>query len=236
MSIEKDLTPSIGDYAHTTANAAISMIPLLGGSIAAFFNTIIAPPLEKRRDKWLIELYKELIQIKDKLEGFSIEELSKNDLFISIITQSTQIALKNHQDEKLQALRNAVLNTAVTTSFEETEQFIFLSLIDDLSIWHLKVLDYFIDPNQWFIKNSKTKPSIFAGSAIIGLTAAYNELKGKNEFINMITRDLYNKGLLTNSDSLAGLMQESGIFSSRITDFGKRFLSYISTPELLNQP
>lgn len=230
IELEKDLKNSVGDYFHTGVNAALSLFPF-GGTISEFFNILFTPPLEKRRDAWLLKLYDAISQIQAQIDSFSIEELSKNDQFISIMMQSAQLVLKNHQAEKLDALRNAVLNTALDINFDETEQFIFLNMIDNLSVWHLKILYYFKDPTQWFIENKMTRPNLSNCSPRVGLTAAYQELIGKAEFINMVIRDLYNDGLF--SDNNINSMSSHGIFDSRVTAFANKFLSYISTPSQL---
>jgi hypothetical protein len=225
--IKRDLKNDISDYAHTGVGAVLSAIPLVGGSVSELFNLVIAPPLEKRREQWLLRIYTSLIELENKVDNFKVENLVKNELFISVIMQATQLALRNHQAEKLVALHNAVINTASNISIEETEQLLFLKIVDDLSVWHLKVLHYFGNPNQWFIDNGKQKPDLYMGSPSHALLDAFGELQGKDAFTNMIIRDLYNNGLFS-SDSINVLMSESGIFASRTTDFGNGFLRYIT--------
>lgn len=223
--IEKDLKNSAGDYVHAGVGAALSAIPLVGGSVAELFNLVIAPPLEKRRDEWLLRIYSSLTELQSKVEGFKIENLTKNELFISVIMQATQLAVKNHQVEKLVALQNAVVNCASNISIEETEQLLFLKFIDDLSVWHLRILVYFENPNQWFIDNGKEK--FGSGTPRNALIMAFSELRGRDGFIKVIIRDLYNDGLLIDENVNVN-MSDSGVFASRTTDFGNEFLRYIS--------
>jgi len=223
--ILKDLKNSTGDYVHAGVGAALSSIPFVGSAITELFNLVIAPPLEKRRDKWLLEIYSSLTKLENRIDDFKVEDLAKNEMFISVFMHATQLALKNHQPEKLMVLHNAVINTAINTSIEETEQFLFLKMIDDLSVWHIKILYYFIDPNKWYEENKKLKHNIYMGSASTALIAAYEELKNKDEFINMIIRDLYNYGLMQKFTD--GIMSEQGIYAKRTTEFGDKFLNYI---------
>ena len=62
--------------------------------------------------------------------------------FMTTVTYATIIALRNHQAEKLETLRNAVLNTALSPIVEEDLQHIFLNYIDELTLWHLRVLKF----------------------------------------------------------------------------------------------
>jgi hypothetical protein len=58
---------------------------------------------------------------------------------------------------------------------------------------------------------------------------AFPELRGRSELYNVFTKDLFSRGLMT-TDSLGVTMSESGIFASRITNMGKEFLQFITSP------
>ena len=60
--------------------------------------------------------------------------------------EASQIALRTHQKEKLEALRNAVLNVAIGDRVDEEEQAAFLGLIQEFTTWHLAILKTFHDP------------------------------------------------------------------------------------------
>ena len=54
--------------------------------------------------------------------------------------QATQSAIRNNQREKIEALENAVINSALPDAPGEVYQQIYLALIDDLSTMHVRVL------------------------------------------------------------------------------------------------
>ncbi len=54
--------------------------------------TVFAPPLERRREEWFKELADVTTELQQKVEGLTAENLSKNELFISVAAQATQIA------------------------------------------------------------------------------------------------------------------------------------------------
>ena len=97
---------------------------------AELFNAVIAPPLEKRRDEWRESIGERLKQLESD-DRISIDDLESNDNFINAVLQASQAAIKTHQLEKLNALRNAVLNTALPNPPDETLQQIFIQLVDD---------------------------------------------------------------------------------------------------------
>ncbi len=69
------------------------------------------------------------------------------------------------------------------------------------------------------------------GSPITPLQELYPELKNKDSFINLIVNDLYNKGIFNIKD-LNCTMTSSGMYCSRLTEYGMRFLKYIKYPRI----
>ncbi|NRT88905.1 hypothetical protein [Clostridium beijerinckii] len=227
--IEKDLQNSRGDVVYSTVKAGLSSIPLAGSAISEFFSLIVSQPVSKRRDEWLIRIKNALEELSEKVEGFDLSNLCNNEEFTTVLMNASQMAIRNHNEIKLEALKNAVLNSAIRTNLDDTIQFMYLNYISELTSWHIQILDLFRNPTNWFIKNNKNKPSYYSGAPAHMLEDAFNELKGKKEFYNLIIKDLYNKGLL-NIESLHTMMTENGIFASRTTQFGNEFINYISSP------
>jgi len=159
QDIKKDLALSTGDYAHAGIRAGLSTAPFLGGPLAEFFSIVIAPPLEQRRDAWMVEIYSRLKQLEEKVEGFRIENLAQNEVFVSTLFSATQVAMRTHQAEKLAALRNAVINSAIRPSFDENLQLMFLNLVDRYTRWHLIILHFLDDPREYGKRNSISYPS-----------------------------------------------------------------------------
>jgi len=226
--IEEDLKPSYGDYAHVGVKTGLSTIPLIGGPIAELFSAVIAPPLEKRRDVWLIELYRRLKDLEITMDGFKIENLKNNEQFISVLLFATNIAMRTHQQEKIDALQNAVINSAINISIEENIQQIFLNIIDRYTPWHLMLLQYYENPRQYGDKRNISYPSWTMGGPATVLEFTFPNLKGQRELYDQLTRDLYNDGLLNSNDFLHVTMTDNGMFASRTSKMGSNFLSYIS--------
>jgi len=189
---------------------------------------VIVPPLEKRRAEWMNAIAERLRELEKKVDGFKVENLRENQLFITTVTHATFAALRNHQKEKLDALQNAVINSALGVDIEENLQLHFLDMIDSLTPLHLRILAYFDDPNKW-IDNRGIKLNIMMGGASSALEAALPELQGKRSIYDSIVQDLFNRGLLNfDKNGLHTMMTQSGILASRTTELGKTFLSYIA--------
>ena len=133
-----------GDAAHAITRAGLAAIPLFGGTAVELFQHLLQPPLERRRSEWMAAVGEKLKELED--HGVNIEELGKNDEFVSAVMHATQIALRTHQTEKREALRNAVLNLAAGQSPGEALEHMFFDLIDSLSVLHIQILRLFQDP------------------------------------------------------------------------------------------
>jgi len=217
---------SKGDIGHAVAKGILSEIPLAGGLASEIFNLVIAPPLTKRRDKWMETIAEGLKDLESKIEGFKVENLANNDSFITTVMHATQSALRNHQEEKLNALRNAVLNAATPNAPEEDLQLMFLSFVDTLTSWHIRILKFFDDPTRWGKEqNIKYRDLEFGAPAHI-LEDAFPELKGRRDFYDLLVRDLYSMGLMS-IETLHTTMTKQGIFAPRTTDIGKKFIGFI---------
>lgn len=225
-NIEKDLKITKGDYLQAISKVGLQSIPCLGGIISEIFNMVIVPPLERRRDKWLINIFESLSKLQDTVEGFKLENLKDNELFITILMQATQIALKNHQDEKLMALHNAVINAAIYSNIDETEQLIFLNYINELSVWHIKILDFFNEPIKYIDNNNL---HINDNNIIVNdlIDNAFPNLRLKKELVIKIIKDLYNNTLINISD-INYTYKKVNYPMSLTTKLGKEFLKYIS--------
>jgi len=220
---------NMGDVGHAVAKGVLSGIPMAGGLASEIFNLVIAPPLIKRRDEWMESIAKGLKELEQKIEGFRIEELSKSDSFITTVMHATQAAIRNHQKEKLEALRNAVLNAAVLNAPEEDLQMIFLNFVDTLTHWHMRILKLFDNPIKWGQENNIKWPNWEFGGLSSVLSHAFPEFRGRRDFYEQLFRDLFARGLL-NTESLETTMTASGLFASRTTEMGKEFINFITSP------
>jgi hypothetical protein len=218
------------DDAYLTMKAALSALPVVGGPLAELFGAVIMPSLDKRRVEWLNALSEGLSDLQQRVEGLSFENLAGNELFVSNVLQASQAALRTHQEDKLIALRNAVLNTLLPNAPDEDQQSIFLNYVDTLTPWHLRILKFFEDPRVWGVKNNVSYPHWSSGGPSSVLEHTFPELKDRRDFYDQIVKDLHSRGLL-NTEQLHMMMTESGMFASRTTKLGKSFIGFITLKE-----
>ena len=221
---------SAGDAAREIGKAIVSAVPVAGGPLQVLFENVFSAPIEKRRQIWLEQLAEVVNELQRKVEGLTPEKLAANEAFVTVAMQASQIAIRNHQQEKLEALRNAVLNSALPNPPEEDEQIIFLRLIDQLTPWHLRVLSLLSGPEQWMARNNVQNPGWSAGGVSTVIEHCFPDLRGKRDIYDQIVRDLQAEGLVGQGQFLHVTMTGRGMLESRLPDRGKRFLKFISAP------
>jgi len=217
----------VGDVAYTVVKAALSAVPIAGGPAAELVGLVFGPPLEKRREKWLEQLADAVKEVQDKVSELTPEKLSKNEAFVTTVLRATEIAVRTHQQEKLEALRNAVVSAALPDAPDETLQQIFLNHADTLTPWHLLILNFLDNPGAWGQRNGIKYPMYMMGFPTMVLEQSMPQLSGRPEFYDQIVTDLEQMGLLR-----AGGLRTFGtvhdMFSPRTTARGKQFLAFIS--------
>ncbi len=216
---------SLGDTAHALVRAALGAIPLGGQGAIELFTALIMPPLEKRKDEWM-RMVGEMLDGLAKEGKVNLEELGKNDAFIDLLMDATRAAIRNANKEKREALRNAIRNAAVGRVPEEALQQMFVQWVDELTVWHLRLLKLFQDPKAWAQRNGSTLPPSDVGGLDEIAEHAFPELKDKRTFYDMFWRDLHQRGLV-NRDSLHVMMTGSGLLEQRTSEIGQQFVRFI---------
>ncbi len=217
---------SSGDRIHAILKGAVAGAPLVGGVASELLSMIFGPPLEKRSQQWREEV-SEVINELVSNRGIAVEELQNNDQFVSVVANATQIATRNHQQEKIEALKNALLNSVISETIEESLQNLFLSYIDTLTVWHIKILRAFRNPQQ---TQQGGRYSSTSSSPSQVLLEIYPDLNGKRDFYDLIWKDLFSRGLV-GLENLHVMMTPSGAYGKQTTKTGEMFIDFISTPK-----
>ena len=210
------------DAAHSLVKVVTSAIPVVGGPAAELFAALVQPPLERRRDEWMQSVGLALEKLRQ--EGLDLDSLGNSDAFIDTVLHATHIALRNHQEEKRAALRNAIMNTAIGTTLDNMRRHMFLRYVDEFTLEHLGILALFDNPVDWFERAQRAFPKLYMGGLSHVLVEAFPALQGQREIYEQIWKDLYQRGLV-NTDGLHTMM--TGLQDSRTTELGKAFLGFI---------
>ena len=210
------------DFAHSAAKAALSLVPVA----SEIFAMAVSAPLERRRRKWEEEVSESIADLSQKI-GCPIDQLAENEIFVDCVAKATLIAIRNHNEEKREALRNAVFNSGVPDSPDHALQQIFLDLIDYFTEWHLRLINLFQNPKAALEAAGFDRRNHMTGSMIMAIETVYPELQGKKAFCDILWRDIHARGL-TDTPSLGGMITVDGMFAKRTTDIGDRFVAFIT--------
>jgi hypothetical protein len=220
---------SAGDVAHAVAKAAIGSVPAYGSALAEAFQLIFGPPIEKRKVAWMEDVA-EAIHKLEAADKTVAEDLASNPVFLDTMMRASQAVLRTSQQDKRDALRNAVLNAALPHAPDETRQQIFINFVDTLTIWHLRILKLFADPRAWYKAADRRPPEWhFSGSLAQLLTDAYPELAKEDKLNEKLFKDLYDAGLLSSS-GFKTTMSGDGPLERRATELANQFLAFIADP------
>lgn len=226
-----EIVPPIEDRKELIAALArglVQTIPIAGGLLAESINLWINP-LEKRKNEWVNDVSSAINQICLDLSILP-ETLARDERFFSFLMQSTMVALKNHQDEKLRALRSAIVSSADTARFSEDESFIFLRNVDELTSTHLMLLSA-LGRHAAAIESATKLEEVF--EVVCGSAPSI----GRSLF-RVCLRDLSSRSLCVFDDlddfpeyetkREFRVTESSGTRPLTLTDAGQRFLEFIT--------
>lgn len=220
------------DKAIAVVRAAVGSIPYVGNAAIELMPLLFTAPLERRRQEWMNTVASALREL-DQERRISLDELQSDEAFISVLVQSSQVAVRNHQREKIEALRQAVCNSAGGVDIEEDLQLLFVRFIDELTPSHLALLRFF-DGREAEFRNVESYEQLFqtfcAGNAEATVT--------RDEF-RLFSEELKTRNLIrisANVDDFSGVGSNTYIVTEGssagpmllVTEIGKKLLAFIS--------
>ena len=236
MKIDKSLIDNnvecTKDKVHRIISALISCTPSVGGALDKAFNATFESPMQVRHQKWML-LVTDAINEIFKETNNTEKDLLLNDAFIDAYMQSSLIAMKHRQDERLDFLKNALINTALTPFNPMGKEQAFLQFIDDFSVWHFKVLFFYINPMQ-FIRERNYKGEESEGTMHY-IKSAFPDLANDDGYLYLIWSDLKNNGLIIGGSPYEIRFVPPTEPRGKITDisgystpFGKELMMFVS--------
>lgn len=210
-----------------TAIAAFTGDPGLQGATAigvGFFG-VASKYVFANLEKWKQDIDNGFSILK-KTRGFDFESLDESEKarILAIVSKATILAMQDLRQEKRQYLYNAVMNSIYDKS-DANLQLMFIHYVDIFNSWHVQMLKAFDRPREPQLANLidwRDLDSLEAELPSIPKTVS-----------RQILDTLVTNGLLYRS---AGGNEMPGNESSHITQLGRDFLKYISTPAADTKP
>jgi len=186
-------------------------------------------------DERSINVLNELLNKNDNL----LNELKDNEDFISLLLETSQLALKTHREERLKLYSRALKNS-ISIDIDFFIQETYVRYIEELNPNQILILD-FIETNQEKLidVNSYQKYFNLMTEGTVGLSPALDTFIDSST-VRFFLQDLDKKGLIIISDAieeLEGFVRDNsylitedskeGLPYIKITEFGKNFLKMI---------
>src|SRR5258707_8620610 len=141
------------DLLKTTANevlisalkAGVGLIPFVGNSLAETVGLVGQRVIDRRQTAF----YERVIHALEAVWTQLADVVEFKESFWTTFLHSLEIARRTHQEEKIEALKNAVLNAAKPTAPDDNMQHIFLNMVDDLTPLHMRLLAFLALPQEF---------------------------------------------------------------------------------------
>jgi hypothetical protein len=222
--ISKERTITLGQRLYEGAKSVVESLP--GGPIAVFlFNQVVGDPSRERLERWIMDLAEQLERNKD----VDVDKLGKDPLFQTVLRRAAWAAINDHQKVKLDALRNAVLNSANSIDLNENRQLMFLKLIDRMTELHLRVLIFLSDPKKPLREMGVDDTKGTKGGSLRGYLLKYFSIPETDPHdLKVVLRDLQASWLVP--EDVYGENTERKLYSSHVTPVGNQLVKFITNP------
>ena len=197
-------------------------IPIVGSIVAAGLTFAMTVAHNRRMDAWFDSLAERLDALEDRP---SWEELANDDEFVDVVIASSRIASTTASEEKLEALRNAVVSTLTDETVSEDERAIFLRYIDEFTPSHLALLEFLKDPGGYFDAHGIPRPDLYMGARAHLMEAALPAL-ASSAMLTTIEGDLSRRNLINGGFNVT--MTGAGMWAPGTKAEGDRFLRFIT--------
>ena len=150
MTIEPPKEPSDAVLAaESLARGGISAVPLLGGLLVELFTGATTAGRLARQQKWMEDISEAVNRLVLEPRGLTMEDLATDDGFLNVIGAASRAAVETSDQVKLDALRNAVLNSTLGPDTEADRRAILMDIVVSLTPTHIKLLELFREPSEW---------------------------------------------------------------------------------------
>ncbi|GAA0944606.1 hypothetical protein GCM10009554_38890 [Kribbella koreensis] len=186
------------DLVDKAIAGGLSSIPLVGGVLGVFYENYMQAPYDRRLQQWQRTMTEVVNELAEKYDT-----LPNDDVLLDALINATRAAQATSQQEKLDALRNAVLNSVAPDAPDTDEQARFFRLVDQFSAAHLRML---------------ARISYYQPSSLYVRPDVINTRR--REWRDLLTADLSGARLIS--------VSTDGNYTALRTSLGSRFLDFIS--------
>lgn len=216
------------EIVEATVQGAAGMVPVVGDPLAVAFAVAMGWTYNKRMAQWLEDLAAAVTELQEERDNLSFEKLANDPVFVDAVINATRAAQATHAEEKLEALRNGVLNSIGPGGADVDMQARFFRLIEQFTPAHLVILQFLADPVAWFDERKMDRPNLMAGGRAHILELGIPEFRGRRDWYDLLAGDLQSAGLA--NPNLHVVMTGGGVWAPGLTPLGAQFLAFVTAP------
>ncbi len=208
--------------------AGLSSAPFMGG-IASLIEDYIPTSKKKRLEEFTMRVAEDLTKLQSQVQ----ESTLHTDDFAHVFKECFRGAAENYQQEKLDSFRGILINSAIGVQVEEGEKDYYMTLVSSLSVLHLQILRFMVNPIDYLNANGIDPASIRGGFGQFFPVAIPNV---SIDAIKSAFGDLYASGMINTDNSIFVTMTAGqgiellGRDGNRVSSFGKRFIQFCTSP------
>ena len=205
--------------------AGLATTPFCGG-IASLISDYIPSSKFQRLEQFAKKIAEDLNTLQNQVDEAKIQ----TDEFAFLFENCFRGVAENYQNEKLEAFRGILINSAIGVNLSEDEKEYFLNLVNTLSVLHIRMLKFMANPIDYLRENNIATESIRGGFsqffpiAIPGIAL---------DVIESSFGDLHRYGLISTDKSIFHTMtsgQGIDLLGNRVTQLGANFINFCTTP------
>jgi hypothetical protein len=213
----------------TAVGVTLAHFPL-APVVMEFWNLVVPSGFNRRTREWQEWVSKTIKELVDRF-GKLPEELARDDKFLDAVALAGIAAMKDHRREKWDLLRNALMNAASPSSFDDDVQQLLLRLVDEIGLTHIAILKAILNP-QVEPKTGEPKihsASVYGQPILEFLKERLGKTSADEPDLRLLLDQLATQGLLPENNTLPTWRGALQLYKD-LTPMGKRFLAFVSSP------
>jgi hypothetical protein len=161
-----------------------------------------------------------------------LDALLDDPEFVTVLLRAYQAAARTHEQTKIDALRNAVVNVATGRSPEDDLRLIFLGLVDEFTPAHLSVLAFCRDRHAFarglglLLPEEDPSRSLLPEEALASVFPTMDVITGQQVANDLLSRQLIELERTYSFERVFAVRKPSWT-----TAAGNRFLDFITAPQ-----
>ncbi|ENO0728363.1 hypothetical protein ACA506_004493 [Vibrio parahaemolyticus] len=221
--VNPDVEPA-SDKLYRLAEAAVSIVPT-GQTV---LHSLISPPIHKRMEKWMSEVENKLIEL-EQASKLSFLELQSDPKFSALFLRAVQTAASTSQPEKLDFLKNFIVNISLQPDISEDELYLLFNIISEFTPSHIRLVQFYSNPNLYSCRLNSIPTEASNDNTTQGRELAVVFENGDVEYWQNIFWAASGRHVVTNiSQSVANKSAIGNVVvSGNVTNLGRKLLALV---------